>query len=91
MKSSLRTALFEHYITPPEKVFPRFKLGAMIFLLGLIVIYCGTQLLEPSLLQEVNTLVGLLLVGGGFLMALMAQVRMVIGRVLRFFFRNPTE
>jgi hypothetical protein len=73
-------------MTPPEQIFPRFKLGAMIFLLGLVVIYCGTQLLPPSLIQEINTLVGLLLIAIGFLMSLMAQVRMLIGRILRIFF-----
>jgi hypothetical protein len=86
MKQSLRRALYAHYMTPPELIFPRFKLGAMIFLLGLVVIYCGTQLLSPSLLQEINTLIGLLLIAMGFFMSLMAQVRMLIGRILRIFF-----
>ncbi len=86
MKQSLRSALYAHYMTPPEQIFPRFKLGAMIFLLGLVVIYCGTQLLPPSIIQEINTLVGLLLIAIGFLMSLMAQVRMLIGRILRIFF-----
>ncbi len=85
---SLLAALYQHYITPPEKVFPRFKLGAMIFFLGLVTIYSGSQLLQPSLLQEIITLLGLILIGIGFLVALMAQVRMLIGRILRFFFEE---
>jgi hypothetical protein len=83
MKPTLRKALYQHYMTPPEKVFPRFKLGAVIFLWGLIVIYSASQLLEPSLTQEVFTLLGLILIGCGLIIALMAQVRMLIGRILR--------
>jgi hypothetical protein len=85
MTKNFRSALYQHYITPPEKVFPRFKLGAVIFFWGLIIIYAGSQLLEPSISQELLTLLGLILIGIGFLVALMAQVRMLIGRILRFF------
>ena len=85
MQKNWRKALYEHYITPPEKIFPRFKLGAAIFLFGLIVIYAGHQLLQPSLAQELMTLLGLVLIGGGFLYAMLVQVRMLIGRFLRFF------
>ncbi|MEO0443397.1 MAG: hypothetical protein AAFZ92_06600 [Pseudomonadota bacterium] len=77
--------LFEHYTSPPEKVFPQFKLGALIFFLGLVLIYGAYQLLLPSLAQEVITLMGLLLIGTGFFIAMMAQVRMLIGRLLRLF------
>ena len=80
------SALYQHYIAAPEKVFPRFKLGAMIFFLGLVVIYSGYQLLTHSLAQEIITLAGLCLIGLGFIIAMMSQVRMLIGRILRFFF-----
>jgi len=78
-------ALYQHYTALPEQVFPQFKLGAMIFFLGLVVIYSGYQLFTPSLSQELTTLLGLLLIGLGFFIAMMAQVRMLIGRLLRFF------
>jgi len=84
MKTPFRKALYQHYITPPEQVFPRFRLGAMIFFWGLILIYGGSQLLTPSLTQELVILLALILIGVGFLMALMAQTRMLIGRILRF-------
>lgn len=87
-KPSLFSALYQHYITPPEQVFPRFKLGAVIFFWGLIVIYGASQLLSPSLAQELTTLAGLLLIGAGFLISMMSQVRMLIGRILRFFFED---
>jgi len=85
-KNKWLSALYQHYITPPEQVFPRFKLGAMIFFFGLVVIYSGIQLLEPSYSQEITTLIGLIIIGVGFLIAMMSQVRMLIGRILRFFF-----
>lgn len=88
MNKAFLSALYQHYITPPEQVFPRFKLGAVIFFWGLIVIYAGSQLLEPSLSQELVTLLGLVLLAFGFLIALMAQIRMLIGRILRFFFEG---
>lgn len=86
LKDWLR-ALHQHYAAPPEQVFPRFKLGAMIFFMGLVVIYGGYQLLEPSLAQEIITLSGLVLIGIGFLTAMMAQVRMLIGRIIKIFTR----
>lgn len=85
MKTPLRTALYQHYIAPPERVFPQFKLGAVIFFWGLIVIYIASQVLTPSLAQELITLLGLILIAGGFMVSLMAQVRMLVGRFLRFF------
>lgn len=81
-------ALYEHYTLPPETIFPQFKLGAVIFFIGLVVIYSGHQLLEPSLSQEIVTLIGLILIGGGFILSMMTQIRMLIGRLLRFFFEK---
>jgi uncharacterized membrane protein len=91
MNNSFLYKLYQHYTTPPEQVFPRFKLGAVIFFWGLIVIYAGSQLLEPSLTQELLTLLGLLLIGVGFLLALMAQIRMLIGRILRFYAKSHDD
>ena len=85
VKNKWSKRLYEHYTLPPEDIFPQFKLGAVIFFMGLVVMYAGNQLLDPSLAQEIVTLIGLLLIGGGFILALMTQIRMLIGRILRFF------
>jgi hypothetical protein len=77
--------LYDYYATPPEKVFPSFKLGVVIFFWGLVLMYSANQLLEPSLSQEIVTLIGLLLIGGGFLYSMAAQVRMLIGRFVKEF------
>ncbi|MGS2717941.1 hypothetical protein ACVBE9_07205 [Eionea flava] len=87
MKTPFLKALYRYYMTPASAVFPRFKLGAVIFFWGLIVMYSGSQLLSPSLTQELVILLGLVLLGVGFLIALLAQIRMLIGRILRFFTR----
>lgn len=87
-KRNWRRALYQHYTEAPEKVFPHFKLGAVIFFLGLVIIYGAYQLLLPSLVQELVTLLGLILIGGGFMLAMLTQVRMLIGRILRFFFEE---
>lgn len=80
-----RQKLYRYYSVPAEKVFPKFKMGVVIFFWGLVLMYSANQLLEPSLAQEAVTLVGLLLIGGGFLYAMAAQVRMLIGRfVIQF-------
>ncbi len=79
-QKSLRQALHDYYSVPAAKVFPKFKMGVVIFFWGLVLMYSANQLLQPSLAQEIVTLVGLLLIGGGFLYAMAAQVRMLIGR-----------
>ncbi|MFT6389565.1 MAG: hypothetical protein ACJAUP_002958 [Cellvibrionaceae bacterium] len=88
IKNKWPKRLYEHYTLPPEKIFPQFKLGAVIFFMGLVIMYGANQLLVPSLAQEIVTLVGLLLIGGGFILALMTQIRMLVGRILRFFFED---
>ena len=79
------SALYHHYTETPEKVFPRFKLGAMIFFLGLVIFYGAVNLLQESLLQELVVLVSLITVGIGFIIAMMAHIRFIIGRILKIF------
>jgi antibiotic biosynthesis monooxygenase (ABM) superfamily enzyme len=80
-----KETLHKYFSVPAEEVFPRFKLGVVIFFWGLVLMYSANQLLEPSLSQEIVTLIGLLLIGGGFLYAMAAQVRMLIGRFVKEF------
>jgi len=87
--SHIKKALLIHYTqTSTYVLFQRFKLGAMIFFLGLVIIYGGYQLLEHSLLQEIVFLIGISLIGGGFLLAMLAQVRMLIGRLIHILFHK---
>ncbi|MEJ2442768.1 MAG: hypothetical protein P8Y42_04810 [Exilibacterium sp.] len=80
-----KQALLNHYTAPLEKPFRQFRNGAMFFFTGLVIVYCANQLLQPSLRQELAVLSGLLMLGAGFLLAMLAQVRLVISRILGFF------
>ena len=69
---------------PLEQSFKKFRLGAAIFFCGMLVVYLAAKMLTPSLAQEWVTLAGLVLVGLGFGLALLAQARMLLARLLRF-------
>lgn len=83
--ANIRTLLLNHYTAPFEVIFKTFRLGVSLFLCGVVVMYGAHALLLPSLSQELVTLAGLLLIGGGFVLAMLAQMRMVISRLLKFF------
>ena len=74
-----------HYQTTLDQSFKQFRLGAMVFFLGMVIIYIANQLWKPSLSQEIMTLIGLALVIAGFILAIVAQIRFLIGRILTFF------
>lgn len=80
--SSLKT----YFSAPLAKTFQQFKLGAMTFFLGMVIVYMAVNAIEPSLRQEVFVLIGLLIGGLGFLIAMFAQVRMLMSRLLNFWF-----
>ena len=77
--------LKQHYTAPLSVTFKQFKLGAMVFFLGMVMVYMSQQLLPPSPQQELFLLVAIVLVAIGFIIAMMAQVRLLISRLLRFF------
>lgn len=85
---TLRKRLKQHYLASLEQSFKQFRLGTVIFFAGLVVIYIASQSLTPSLAQELLTLTGLIIVGIGFIIAMLAQVRMLVGRLLRFWERR---
>ena len=80
--------LKQHYTAPMELSFKQFKLGAMVFFFGMVVVYIAVNLIPPSLQQELVLLLGLLIGGLGFIIAMMAQVRMLISRLLGFFLND---
>ena len=74
-----------HFQAPLVLAFAQFKLGAMVFFFGLVLVYMAQQLLQPSLRQELFMLLGLGLAGVGFIIAMAAHVRMLISRLTAFF------
>ncbi len=69
---------------PLAQSFKQFRLGAVLFFVGLLLVYLASQLLQPSLSQEIATLIGLCVIGLGFVIAISAQMRMLISRLVAF-------
>ena len=77
--------LREHYSAPLSHIFKQFKLGAMTFFLGMVIVYSSLKSMPDSWQQELVLLTGLIAVGVGFLIAMLAQTRMLIARLIQFF------
>ena len=77
--------LKQHYSAPLDVSFKQFRLGAMLFFTGGVIIYISANLISASASQEALLLGGLIIGGIGFIIAMMAQVRMLISRIYRFF------
>jgi hypothetical protein len=80
-----KEAFKAHYTAPLEVSFRQFRLGLSLFFCGLVILYGASQLMEPSVQQELVVLVALVVGGLGFILAMMAQVRMIISRLWHFF------
>lgn len=87
---NLKQKIQRHIEVPLAQSFKQFRLGSMIFFAGLVVVFGASQLLIPSLTQELFTLTGLLVSALGFAIAMLAQVRMMLGR-LAAFWQKPKE
>lgn len=81
----IKTLLLRHYNVPLEIPFRQFRDGAIYFGVGLGSVLMANGYMTPSLWQELIVLCGLLLGGIGFVMAMLAQTRMIIARLVRFF------
>lgn len=88
MRRNWRQALKHHYTGTLEQGFHQFRQGVSFFFLGMVGLYIAHSLLEPSLTQELVVLASLLIGGAGFVWAMMAHLRMLIGRLIRFFSRS---
>ncbi|WP_317930613.1 hypothetical protein [Halioxenophilus sp. WMMB6] len=77
-------ALKQHYSASLVDVFKQFRLGASLFFTGMVGVYAGMNI-ESSWTQEIILVAGIVLVGAGFLIAMLAHVRMIIIRLVSFF------
>lgn len=82
--SAWRAGLKAHYSVPLEIPFKQFRNGSIYFGVGCIIIFMANQQLPHGLKQELIVLAGLILAGVGFIMAMLAQIRMIISRFVRF-------
>ncbi|MBB6522782.1 hypothetical protein [Pseudoteredinibacter isoporae] len=83
---ALKAALYQHYTASQRQIFKQFRLGSGLFFLGMVSIYGCYQLLEASLGREVGILISLMIVLSGFMIAMLAQIRLLIGRILHFIY-----
>lgn len=85
----LLSTLKAHYTAPMQQSFKQFKLGAMMFFTGLVGLYIAQTAMPDSLQQELLALSGVGIAGLGFLLAMLAQIRMLISRLLNFYLDKP--
>ncbi|SMF43755.1 hypothetical protein SAMN02745866_02795 [Alteromonadaceae bacterium Bs31] len=84
-KENIKSLLSAHYSAPLSQTFKQFRSGAIFFAVGLIIVYLANTTLPPSAKQELIVLLGLLIAIGGFTVAMLAHIRMLISRALKFF------
>ncbi|HEY7771599.1 MAG TPA: hypothetical protein VIC26_00345 [Marinagarivorans sp.] len=82
-------ALVVHYSADPIIIFKQFRLGVIGFGIGLTLIIVANANMPASVQQELCVLAGLIIGGAGFLIAMLAQMRLMIGRFVRFFTTKP--
>lgn len=70
---------------PMEQLFRKFRAGVIYFGVGGIMIYLANVAVEPSILQELVMLSGILLGAVGFMLAMIMQFRMIVSRIYHFF------
>lgn len=83
-----RKGLKAYYTVPLNVPFKQFRNGSIYFGVGFIIIYLANQMSPPSATQELILLGGMLLAGVGFIMAMLAQIRMIIGRFMIFLYKD---
>ena len=87
-RGALKELLLNHYSADLKTVFKQFRNGSLAFGGGLMLIFYANTHLEPSLQQELIVLFALVLGGMGFAIAMLAQMRMIIGRFVQFFIKE---
>ncbi len=83
--AAIKALLSKHYSAPLTDSFHRFRNGLIYFTVGFMIVYYAHATLEDSLKLELITLFGLVMIAIGFFIAMMAQIRMIISRLVSFF------
>jgi hypothetical protein len=81
---SLRKTIRAYYSVPIEVAFRQFRAGLIFFATGFGSILMANAYMEPSVQQESIVLGGMVLGGYGFVLALLGQSRVFVGRLMRF-------
>lgn len=80
----LANAIRAYYAVPFAVSFRQFRAGMIYFTVGLGTLLMANVYMEPSLQQELVVLGGFVLGGIGFVIALIGQSRLLVGRFLLF-------
>lgn len=81
-------AIKTFYLAPLEIAFRQFRAGLIYFGVGFGTVLLANAHMEESLMQELVVLGGLLVGGLGFVLALIGQSRLLVGRLLHFWFKR---
>lgn len=84
----LRKVIRAYYFVPLEVSFRQFRAGLIYFATGFGAVLMANAYMESSLQQELIVLGGIVLGGYGFVLALIGQSRLLVGRLLRFWYKN---
>jgi hypothetical protein len=84
----IKRALRAYFNVPMIDLFKQFRSGAIAFGIGLGTVLLANSSMPSSVKQELIMLAGLVIGGIGFVVALNAQLRMMIGRIVQFFLRK---
>lgn len=85
MKESGKQQNTDGKISLSDSNFRRFRLGISIFFTGFVFLYICQQLLEESLLQEILSLICVIVLSFGFILAIISETRFVLARIIQFF------
>lgn len=91
MLNKIKRTLRNYYLQPLNKTYKKFRNGAIYFSVGLITFYLSNLYLSESLLQELIVLIALILCSIGFLIAMLAQTRIIISRFVKFYSKKDIK
>ncbi len=77
--------LYIHYSAPLSEIFHKFRNGLIYFTVGFMLVFFTNLYAEESLQQELMVLAGVCMIAIGFTIAMLAQIRMIITRFVKFF------
>ena len=84
----IKKAIRAYYFVPLDVSFRQFRAGLIYFAVGFGAVLMANVYMAPSIAQEAIVLGGILLGGLGFILALIGQSRLLVGRLLRFWYKD---
>ncbi len=86
----LQKAFLNYYRVPLQVPFRQFRNGLIYFAVGMMTVLMAVANIDSSIQQEIIVLLGLILTAIGFLIAMTAQMRILISRLVQFFAKEDS-